>query len=51
MRRVEGLKCEVCKLPVRWWQKKVYSMDGVHVAHRACRPEGFHKERKRMEKP
>jgi len=32
----------VCEEEVKWWQRKIKSLDGVYWAHRKCLPLGFH---------
>ena len=36
--------CDVCGKTVWVWQKKVKGLDGLKVAHKKCKPEGFHRE-------
>lgn len=36
------VRCEVCGKAVWFWQRKVTGMDKVLVAHKKCKPEGFH---------
>lgn len=36
--------CSECGGYVWFWQRKVRSLDGNAVAHKRCKPEGFHGE-------
>jgi len=35
-------RCYVCKKIVWPWQRKVRSLDRNYVAHKHCKPDGFH---------
>ena len=35
-------RCVVCSRIVWFWQKKVKGLDGLKVAHKKCKPKGFH---------
>jgi len=39
-------KCHECGKTVWFWQKKVRNLDKTWVAHRKCKPEGFHSGRR-----